>query len=163
MHGACCTSLGLHLDKLQGCSVDCLPAVGSPAVAQLCHGGRGGDGIDCGSFAVCVGDMCRCGIAVHDFQTAFPPVYRCMIFLHKKSLLTMTLSPGDLFLCVVCMAVQVYFRKPLTICASASASVRPSVISLVICSPAIFPMAASWISSASRSFAVISGIALIFA
>ena len=56
-----------------------------------------------------------------------------------------------------------YFRKPLTICASASASVSPSVISFVICSPAIFPMAASWISSASRSFAVISGIALIFA
>ena len=36
-----------------------------------------------------------------------------------------------------------YFRKPLMICSSASASVRPRVISLMICSPAILPIAAS--------------------
>ena len=42
-----------------------------------------------------------------------------------------------------------YLRKPLMICSSASASVRPRVISLMICSPAILPIAASWISAES--------------
>ena len=37
----------------------------------------------------------------------------------------------------------VYFRKPAMILSSASCSVRPSVRSLRICSPAILPMAAS--------------------
>ena len=36
-----------------------------------------------------------------------------------------------------------YFRNPFTICASASSSVSPRVISFTICSPAIFPIAAS--------------------
>ena len=36
-----------------------------------------------------------------------------------------------------------YFKNPLIICSSASFSVKPSVISLVICSPAILPIAAS--------------------
>ena len=36
-----------------------------------------------------------------------------------------------------------YFKNPLTICSSASASVNPKVISLMSCSPAILPMAAS--------------------
>ena len=40
-------------------------------------------------------------------------------------------------------------RNPLMICSSASCSVSPSVISFVSCSPAIFPIAASWISDAS--------------
>ena len=48
---------------------------------------------------------------------------------------------------------QEYFRfyrkKPLTISSSASFSVNPSVISLMSCSPAIFPIAASWIKDAS--------------
>ena len=56
-----------------------------------------------------------------------------------------------------------YLRNPFTICASASASVSPRVMSLTSCSPAILPMAASWISSASRSAAVISGTALMTA
>ena len=43
---------------------------------------------------------------------------------------------------------------------SASCSVRPSVISLVSCSPAILPMAASWMRAASTLAAVSSGIAL---
>ena len=47
-------------------------------------------------------------------------------------------TPGPVF-----VASLVYFRKPLMICSSASASVRPSVISLMICSPAILPIAAS--------------------
>ncbi len=38
---------------------------------------------------------------------------------------------------------NLYFKNPLTICASASDSVKPSVINFVICSPAILPMAAS--------------------
>ena len=36
-----------------------------------------------------------------------------------------------------------YFKKPFTMCSSASASVRPKVMSLMSCSPAILPMAAS--------------------
>lgn len=36
-----------------------------------------------------------------------------------------------------------YFRNPFTICSSASCSVSPKVISLISCSPAILPMAAS--------------------
>ena len=36
-----------------------------------------------------------------------------------------------------------YFKNPLIICSSASASVSPRVISLTSCSPAIFPIAAS--------------------
>lgn len=36
-----------------------------------------------------------------------------------------------------------YFKNPLTMCSSASASVSPKVISLMSCSPAILPMAAS--------------------
>ena len=47
-------------------------------------------------------------------------------------------------------AVVFYFKNPFTICASASSSVSPSVISLIICSPAILPMAASWIKAASK-------------
>ena len=54
---------------------------------------------------------------------------------------------------------RAYFRKPATICSSASASVRPRVMSFVICSPAILPMAASWTRLASTLFAVISGMA----
>ena len=42
-----------------------------------------------------------------------------------------------------------YFKNPLTISSSASFSVRPNVISLISCSPAIFPIAASWINVAS--------------
>src|SRR5699024_7369381 len=38
------------------------------------------------------------------------------------------------------------FKKPSIIFASASSSVSPKVQSFKICSPAIFPMAASWIS-----------------
>ena len=56
-----------------------------------------------------------------------------------------------------------YFRKPLMICSSASASVRPRVISLMICSPAILPMAASWISAESIWLASSWGMARIFA
>ena len=40
-------------------------------------------------------------------------------------------------------SLSYYFKNPLIICASASASVSPSVISLINCSPAILPMAAS--------------------
>ena len=40
-------------------------------------------------------------------------------------------------------------RKPLMISSSACCSVSPSVISLISCSPAIFPIAASWSSDAS--------------
>ena len=57
-------------------------------------------------------------------------------------------------------AVIVYFRKPDTIWASASSSVRPKVISFIICSPAILPMAASWIRLASKWLAVSSGTAV---
>ena len=42
-------------------------------------------------------------------------------------------------------------RNPSMILASACSSVRPRVRSLTICSPAILPMAASWISAASIS------------
>ena len=42
-----------------------------------------------------------------------------------------------------CFLYFLYFRKPLIICSSASASVRPKVINLIICSPAILPIAAS--------------------
>lgn len=40
-------------------------------------------------------------------------------------------------------------KKPSMIFSSACSSVRPRVRSLMICSPAIFPMAASWIKTAS--------------
>ena len=43
----------------------------------------------------------------------------------------------------------IYRRKPSRIFCSASSAVRPRVISLRICSPAIFPIAASWIRLAS--------------
>ena len=36
-----------------------------------------------------------------------------------------------------------HFKNPFTMCSSASASVSPKVISLMSCSPAILPMAAS--------------------
>ena len=42
-----------------------------------------------------------------------------------------------------CPHLSFYFKKPLTMCSSASASVSPKVISLMSCSPAILPMAAS--------------------
>ena len=45
-----------------------------------------------------------------------------------------------------CMRLSVlyfHFKNPLIICSSASCSVSPRVISLIICSPAILPMAAS--------------------
>ena len=45
------------------------------------------------------------------------------------------------------------------ICSSASASVRPSVISLINWSPAILPIAASWIRLASMLLAESSGVA----
>ena len=41
------------------------------------------------------------------------------------------------------MAFMFYFKNPLIICSSASASVRPRVMSFMSCSPAIFPIAAS--------------------
>ena len=53
----------------------------------------------------------------------------------------------------------IYFKNPLTICSSASFSVRPRVISLMSCSPAILPMAASWTRLASTQLAVTSGMA----
>lgn len=59
--------------------------------------------------------------------------------------------------------VSFYFKNPLMIWASASISLRPRVISFSICSPAIFPMAASWIRAASGTWAVISGMAWILA
>ena len=43
-----------------------------------------------------------------------------------------------------------YFKNPFTICSSASCSVSPSVISFINCSPAILPIAASWIRLASK-------------
>ena len=43
-----------------------------------------------------------------------------------------------------------YFRKPSTIFSSASCAVNPSVCSFINCSPAIFPIAASWIKDASK-------------
>ena len=46
-----------------------------------------------------------------------------------------------------------HFKNPLMICSSASCSVRPRVISLVSCSPAILPMAASCTRAASTSLA----------
>ena len=48
---------------------------------------------------------------------------------------------------------SVYRKKPLMICSSASASVRPKVMSLMIWSPAILPMAASCTSAESRLLA----------
>ena len=51
--------------------------------------------------------------------------------------------------CAKQSALWFYFKNPATIFSSASSSVRPSVISLMSCSPAILPMAASWISAAS--------------
>ena len=45
------------------------------------------------------------------------------------------------------------------ICSSASCSVRPSVISVVSCSPALLPMAASCTSAASTSLASRPGTA----
>ena len=56
------------------------------------------------------------------------------------------------YLLIIMIAPQLYFvfwqtvnylRNPLTISSSASFSVSPSVISLISCSPAIFPIAAS--------------------
>ena len=55
--------------------------------------------------------------------------------------------------------MAVYFRNPATICSSACSSVRPRVMSLMIWSPAILPMAASWTRLASTLLAVISGMA----
>ena len=52
-----------------------------------------------------------------------------------------------------------YLKNPFIISSSASFSVKPNVISLVNCSPAIFPIAASCIRFASTLFADISGIA----
>ena len=52
---------------------------------------------------------------------------------------------------------SVQLRKPSTIFSSASCSVRPRVRSFIICSPAIFPMAASWIRAASPWLATSSG------
>ena len=46
-----------------------------------------------------------------------------------------------------------YFKKPFTICSSASFSFKPKVISLISCSPAILPIAASWIRLASTQLA----------
>ncbi len=60
-------------------------------------------------------------------------------------------------------AHEYYFRNPLMICSSASFSVRPRVMSLMSCSPAILPMAASWISDASVWLAAISGTAMTLA
>ena len=45
------------------------------------------------------------------------------------------------------------------ICSSASFSVSPSVMSLISCSPAILPIAASWIRFASILLAVSCGLA----
>ena len=55
--------------------------------------------------------------------------------------------------------LKLYFKKPLTICSSASSSVKPKVISFINCSPAILPIAASWIRLASKWLAEISGTA----
>lgn len=49
-------------------------------------------------------------------------------------------------------------RKPLRIVSSASSSVRPRVWSFKSWSPAILPMAASWMSCASVEFAVMAGM-----
>ncbi len=50
-----------------------------------------------------------------------------------------------------------YLRKPAIMRSSACCSVRPSVRSFKSCSPAIFPIAASWISWASGWFASSAG------
>ncbi len=52
-----------------------------------------------------------------------------------------------------------YFKKPFTICSSASFSFKPKVISLISCSPAILPIAASWIRLASTQLAESWGLA----
>ena len=44
---------------------------------------------------------------------------------------------------LACMIFGSYLKNPLTISSSASFSVRPRVMSLISCSPAIFPIAAS--------------------
>ena len=51
-----------------------------------------------------------------------------------------------------------YRRNPSRIFSSACSAVRPRVMSLVICSPAILPMAASWMRVASTWLQVISGM-----
>ena len=56
-------------------------------------------------------------------------------------------------------ALPFYFRKPAIIFSSACSSVRPSVRSFISCSPAILPMAASWMSEASRWAASSAGVA----
>lgn len=61
--------------------------------------------------------------------------------------------------CLIPLLMIAYFRKPLIICSSACCSVSPRVISFTICSPAILPIAASWINAASVQFAAISGTA----
>lgn len=60
---------------------------------------------------------------------------------------------------VICLSLFLGFqiKKPSMILASASCSVKPSVWSFKSCSPAIFPMAASWISCASPLRALSEG------
>ena len=70
---------------------------------------------------------------------------RCRVCIREDTfIIKKTLPlPGKVFLLIS------YFKNPLTICSSASFSESPSVISFTSCSPAILPIAASWISDAS--------------
>ena len=93
------------------------------------------------------------------FSLKHPTLTFCSFSIHRHRLFSTTrLSRGFRFtkraartvalaavLCVFASAFEplFYFKKPFTMCSSASFSVNPKVISLMSCSPAILPMAAS--------------------
>ncbi len=60
VHGPCSPGLRLELGDGKTLSVYVFPVFPSPLVAEFCHGGGGGDGVDGGHLAVGIGYMgCR--------------------------------------------------------------------------------------------------------
>ena len=103
--GAGSAALVLHLTNLHRLAEEVLPALGAPLIDELCHGGRGSDGIDGRDLRKGIGSVCRRRIAVHRrplqfFFHADPPV-RVIVLDFFRHLTRVSLNSSFVYYIVV--------------------------------------------------------------
>ena len=118
-----------------GCGNDCFPRRVRPVMLpQICVGGE--------AHFVPFDFLYHINVIYGTFiEKSTKKTWRCyspVPYVNHSDVLIKAKTPGE-----TPGVNYSYLRKPEIICSSASFSVRPSVISLISCSPAILPMAAS--------------------
>ena len=70
-------ALRFHFCYLDRFAEQVFLALGRPFIGHVCHGGRGGDGVDCRYIGKCIADIRRSGITIHRFHFSFDSHWMC--------------------------------------------------------------------------------------